>query len=134
MSVPTGLPTRLMKSPQNEVPPRSAIHACRRINVMTWRRVVLSLPALSLFMLSAASLSASDVDQFLNEENKQHKITTNAMPVVDDWTFLRRVYVDLIGRIPTNEEINEFRAWPTTDRRNMVIDKLLKDERYADRM
>ncbi|MCY2963322.1 MAG: DUF1553 domain-containing protein [Planctomycetota bacterium] len=55
------------------------------------------------------------------------------MPVVDDAVFLRRVYVDLIGRIPTADEVREFGTWPAGDRRSKLIDQLLQDERFADR-
>lgn len=102
---------------------------------MIWRRIALLLPTFAVASLAFAVFSnGSEVDHLLNEENKQHKVTQPPMPVVDDWVFLRRIYVDLIGRIPTNEEINEFRAWPVAERRANVIDKLLKEDRYSDRM
>ena len=102
---------------------------------MIWRRIVLVLPILAVanFLMTAPS-RGSEADLLLNAENKQQNITQKPMPVVDDWVFIRRIYVDLVGRIPTNEEINEFRAWPAAERRELVIDKLLKTDRYADRL
>lgn len=52
---------------------------------------------------------------------------------IDDNTFLRRATIDLIGRIPTYEEIQEFNDWPAGERREKLVDKLLEDPRYADR-
>ena len=55
------------------------------------------------------------------------------MPVVDDSVFLRRVYVDLIGRIPTEAEVSDFATWSPSGRRQKLIDHLLKDDRFSDR-
>ncbi|MCA9067645.1 MAG: DUF1553 domain-containing protein, partial [Planctomycetaceae bacterium] len=52
-------------------------------------------------------------------------------PLVDDLAYLRRVSVDLIGRIPTTDEIAEYLAWSPEIRREKVVDKLLAEERFA---
>src|SRR5690606_25117334 len=41
--------------------------------------------------------------------------------------------VDLIGRIPTEPEIREYLAWPSAERRERVVDKLMRDPRFNDR-
>ena len=55
------------------------------------------------------------------------------MPLVDDSVFLRRIYVDLIGRIPTEAEVREFGTWPAKGRREKLIDQLMADDRFSDR-
>lgn len=55
------------------------------------------------------------------------------MPLVDDSVFLRRIYVDLIGRIPTDAEVREFGTWPAKGRREKLIDQLMADDRFSDR-
>ncbi|MCA9115765.1 MAG: DUF1549 domain-containing protein, partial [Planctomycetaceae bacterium] len=45
-------------------------------------------------------------------------------PVADDATFLRRVYVDITGTVPTAEEVSEFLASTDSDKRDKVIDRL----------
>lgn len=79
--------------------------------------------------------SGSDLDQIIATENA--KLATDKplepMPVVDDSVFLRRIYVDLIGRIPTDAEVQDFAAQPAEGRRQTLIDQLLQDERFADR-
>jgi hypothetical protein len=95
-----------------------------------------SLPAIGfgLVVLGFASLSsAGELDRIIAQENQAADVKLAELPVVDDPTFLRRVYVDLIGRIPTEAEVREFAAAPAKTRRNDLIDKLLKDERFADR-
>ncbi|QDU60236.1 Chromosome partition protein Smc [Planctomycetes bacterium Pan216] len=43
----------------------------------------------------------------------------------DDPTFARRVYLDLLGRIPTLEETKEFLSDPAADKRERLVDRLL---------
>ncbi len=83
--------------------------------------------------LSAASVAsaATPLDVILNEENSSKKIIT--APTIDDLSFLRRLSVDMIGRIPTLDEIKEYEAWPAAERRGMLVDKLLKADGFADR-
>ncbi|MBD3674498.1 MAG: DUF1549 domain-containing protein [Planctomycetaceae bacterium] len=52
---------------------------------------------------------------------------------IDDSTFLRRVHLDLIGLLPTPEELQEFRADRSPDKRARKIRELLADDTaYAD--
>ncbi len=50
----------------------------------------------------------------------------------DDATFLRRVTLDIAGRLPTDEEAKAFFANPAKDRRDQWIDELLRSPDYAD--
>ncbi|MEZ6112554.1 MAG: DUF1549 domain-containing protein [Pirellulaceae bacterium] len=52
----------------------------------------------------------------------------------DDAEFVRRVYLDFIGRIPTADEVRGFLADTAADKRERLIDRLLADERYVDRL
>jgi hypothetical protein len=51
---------------------------------------------------------------------------------VDDSRFLRRVYLDVVGRIPTVDELAAFVADGSPDRRAKVVAALLASPRYAD--
>ncbi len=53
-------------------------------------------------------------------------------PLTDDLTFLRRVTLDTLGVVPTEDEIAAFRALPAATRRTATIDRLLADPRWAD--
>lgn len=53
-------------------------------------------------------------------------------PVCDDATFLRRVTLDIGGRLPTDEEAKAFLASTAPDKRDQVIDELLRGPDYAD--
>ncbi len=50
----------------------------------------------------------------------------------DDSTFLRRITLDIAGRLPTIEEANQFLADASPDKRERVVDQLLDSGDYAD--
>ena len=52
--------------------------------------------------------------------------------VCDDATFLRRVTLDIAGRLPTEEEASAFSANTDPDKRDKAIDALLATPDYAD--
>jgi len=52
--------------------------------------------------------------------------------VCDDSTFLRRVTIDIGGRLPMREEAEAFLADCAADKRERLIDRLLASEDYAD--
>jgi hypothetical protein len=55
-------------------------------------------------------------------------------PPATDEQFLRRIYVDVIGRIPTAEEADAFLADKAADKRAKLIDKLLYSPGYTMQM
>ena len=52
-------------------------------------------------------------------------------PEVDDRTWCRRVFLDVIGRIPNGQELMEFEADRDNDKRAKLVDKLLHDDKYT---
>jgi Protein of unknown function (DUF1553)/Protein of unknown function (DUF1549) len=53
-------------------------------------------------------------------------------PVCDDATFLRRVTIDIAGRLPTAEEAEAFPADTNPDKRSALVDRLLAGAGYAE--
>jgi hypothetical protein len=53
-------------------------------------------------------------------------------PICDDATFLRRVTLDIAGRLPTTEETKAFLANKDPNKRDRAIDSLLNTPDYAD--
>jgi hypothetical protein len=56
----------------------------------------------------------------------------NPSPLADDATFLRRVYLDCLGILPTAEEARAFVDDPASDKRTRVIDAVLQRPEFAD--
>src|SRR5439155_18645051 len=50
----------------------------------------------------------------------------------NDATFLRRAYLDVIGRLPTPAEVKAFLNDPARDKRVQLVDHLLQRPEYAD--
>ncbi len=77
----------------------------------------------------AANMSPSKaIDRFLELAWKLDKVTPAAS--ADDGAFLRRVSLDLAGRIPTREETEQFRRDRAKDKRARLIESLLAGEEY----
>ena len=53
-------------------------------------------------------------------------------PLADDGTFLRRVTIDIAGRLPTLEETKAFLAETEPDKVEKLVDRLLASGDYAD--
>ncbi len=72
--------------------------------------------------------------RFINEEIR--KVWTEAKltpaPPASDGEWCRRVYLDLIGRIPSVEEAKEFLASKEPDKKAKLVSKLLFDESYTE--
>jgi hypothetical protein len=70
------------------------------------------------------------IDGLVWEKLKALGITPS--PPASDSTWLRRVFIDIIGRLPTPTEVRTFLADSSADRRTKVIDQLLSRPEYAD--
>ncbi|MBV6498867.1 MAG: hypothetical protein CJBNEKGG_01097 [Prosthecobacter sp.] len=55
-------------------------------------------------------------------------------PLASDEQFIRRVYLDLVGRIPTREETLEFLNDSSSSKRGNVIDRLVNSDGFTSRM
>ena len=63
------------------------------------------------------------IDGFLERGWKARKVRSAAR--ADDATWLRRIHLDLVGRIPTEEEAARFQRLPARKRRETTVDGLL---------
>ena len=78
---------------------------------------------------TSAQAVARQVDQMIGERLKDEDVTP--APLADDATFLRRLYLDVLGNVPTPETVKAFVADRSQDKRTRLIDELLDDEGYA---
>lgn len=75
------------------------------------------------------SFSSDDLDKALELELGQNK--QGLAKTIDDETFVRRVYLDLTGNLPTPEKIKAFISSRNSKKRSNLIDELLETEAYA---
>jgi hypothetical protein len=61
-----------------------------------------------------------------------HEKGISPAPVCSDEVFVRRVYLDAIGTLPTAIEAQNFLTDPVPDKRQKLIDRLLEREEFAD--
>jgi len=76
--------------------------------------------------------SSSRIDAIILLDLKKHGQKPN--PPASDVQFVRRVYLDVMGRIPTDKELERFQADIREDRRAMLIDELLKSPGHESHM
>ncbi len=76
-----------------------------------------------------SSEAAHEVDRLLAEE--VFKPDTKLAPQIDDAAYLRRVWLDIVGDIPTPEHITAFVLDPAQDKRERVVAELLANPRYG---
>jgi hypothetical protein len=78
---------------------------------------------------STAALTPGDLDGLINAELKKAKI--KPAPLTTDEEFIRRVYLDVVGKLPTPTEITDFTKDQTPNKRAKLIDQLLGSDDYA---
>jgi hypothetical protein len=84
--------------------------------------------ALSRLPRSRIVAAAAEIDKCIDADLQAKGIKPN--PQAGDAVFGRRVYLDLIGRIPTSAEAVAFLTSSDTDKRAALIDQLLESPGY----
>ena len=97
----------------------------------------LALAAAVVFAFSATVTRAADgppiQSQLINEELAKAWKTAELKPSkkASDYEFVRRVFIDIVGRIPTAEEVKDFvDADSSKDKRAKLIHRLLYEKEY----
>lgn len=70
------------------------------------------------------------IDELVNLKLKKLRIDPSGRAA--DEAFLRRVYVDLVGLVPTEDEYNRFMASTELDKRDKLIDELLGRKEFTE--
>lgn len=98
------------------------------------RRLLLTVIGLVSVSPVAAAQPASDLTGKINAfvAARQTALGIRPAPLADDSEYLRRVYLDLAGRIPTVDEVRTFLADKSAGKRAQVVERLLKDDRYVE--
>ena len=75
------------------------------------------------------SILAAAIDAEIQKKLDENKVP--ASPPAEDAEFMRRVYLDITGRIPTLDQTSAFLASSETDKRARLIDELLARPEYG---
>jgi hypothetical protein len=70
------------------------------------------------------------VDKLVHAKLKKLRITPSGL--CDDATFLRRIYLDITGTLPTTEEVQKFLNEPSAGKRDQVVEELLNRKEFAE--
>jgi hypothetical protein len=79
--------------------------------------------------LVSPSAAQSKIDQHLFAQ--WNRLGVAPSKLADDFTFIRRVTLDVCGTLPTRQEVEEFAADKSDDKRVKLIDSLLERPEYA---
>lgn len=86
--------------------------------------LLLAGPGLAFADLLPANKPIPEViDHYIDAKLKEEGI--KPAPQADDATFIRRVTLDLVGRIPTPEEVRAYTTSTDPDKRQKLVDRLL---------
>ena len=77
---------------------------------------------------SDVTTSSQAIDNLVEQNLAAHQQRPN--PICDDETFLRRIYLDVVGRIPDYDEAKTFLQSRDSDKRAKLIDDLLESPGY----
>jgi Protein of unknown function (DUF1549)/Protein of unknown function (DUF1553) len=105
-------PYVVSRLPVAPAPPRSAL-----LTTEDWQRAPMK------------PLEPGEMDDLIDRELKADKITP--APLTTDEQFIRRISLDLTGRLPLPADVTEFAADADPQKREHLIDKLLASDDFA---
>lgn len=70
------------------------------------------------------------IDRLVN--SKLRKLHVQPSGLCDDRTFIRRVFLDIIGQLPTIDELNKFLTSKEKNKRVKLVDELLDRKEFVD--
>ncbi len=79
--------------------------------------------------LAEAQQAAAEIDRLVAAGYRRHNVTPN--PSTTDAQFLRRIYLDITGTIPTYQQTRRFLSSRDENKRSLLIDELLSSDGYA---
>ncbi len=108
-----------------EIPGSAAVMVRYQSNVDVFRATVpLGVPVTDL------PKPASYIDELVFKRFKDLGLPPS--PICDDSTYIRRVMIDIAGRLPTPAETSAFLNDKSADKRENLVDKLLESPDYAE--
>jgi hypothetical protein len=112
--------------------PRAGNFAARIAGALAWLvlTVAIRTPAANPFESEAAPAPGNRIDELVLANLQELKI--QPARVCTDAVVVRRVYLDVIGTLPTSLEAENFILDRNPDKRRILIDRLLERDEFAD--
>jgi hypothetical protein len=104
--------------------------ACYSLFLFAFAFLVFSCTKTTVAPTRQVSSSTKHLDRHINAALKRESIQPSKMS--EDAEFLRRVHLDLTGKIPTPEEVLDFLKDGSSNKRQKKIDLLLDSDVYLD--
>lgn len=114
------------------MPPKKQLTPAEIRTIETWITNVKVTPPVELVLPDPAKNATGIIDQLISKTWQDEKVTP-ALPS-NDATFVRRIHLDLLGRIPKTKEAQSFLKDSNQDKRNTLIDHLTKTKEHADHL
>lgn len=111
------------------MPPKKQLTPEEIGSLNDWITTLEIKPPLELILPDPGLDASTVVDQLVAQ--KWRDGDTAPTGLADDATFVRRVHLDLIGRIPTGEEYRNFLEDPGSQKRSFLIDQLTESPDHA---
>jgi hypothetical protein len=92
---------------------------------------LVAVPAERQIYAFRQSHAAGSIDSYIWADFQKNHITP--APPTTDWEFIRRVTLDLTGRIPTPDRVLSFVADTTSDKRARLVEELLATPQWVDK-
>jgi Protein of unknown function (DUF1549)/Protein of unknown function (DUF1553) len=80
--------------------------------------------------LSTVPPQVEKIDTAISQVWKDYELKPS--PVEDELKWCRRLFLDVIGRIPSHQEIQEFSKDKSPDKKKNLVMRLLEDDRYTE--
>ena len=81
------------------------------------------------FTTGSSDVIIQEINSQIRESWKDNEVEPS--PVADDSEWIRRVYLDIVGHIPSLEDVEKFLADKDKAKRTKLIEKLLDDPGYT---
>jgi tetratricopeptide (TPR) repeat protein len=92
-------------------------------------RFVVKSKAVDPNAMAKVKSAAKEIDRLVAENYATHGVKPN--PKTSESQFVRRVYLDIVGTIPTFKQTSRYLDSKDPDKRSKLIDELLDSEGYA---
>jgi len=111
------------------MPPKKQLSPDEIATLKTWITTLEIKPPVELILPDPKLHPTQVINQLISKKWQDENVTPTQP--ADDPTFARRLYLDLLGRIPKPDELQSFLANPAPDKRGELIDRLTENKEHA---